>query len=42
MSAQCDRAVRVDVVSVFHYRDGLQLERWFLPADPDAWDRMLA
>ena len=34
--------VPVDVVSVFHYRDGVQRERWFHPADREAWDRMLA
>ena len=34
--------VPVDVVSVFHYRDGVQLERWFHPVDREAWDRMLA
>lgn len=34
--------VPVDVVSVFHYRDGVQLERWFHPVDGEAWDRMLA
>lgn len=28
------------VVSVFHFRDGRQLERWFLPEDPTAWDRI--
>jgi ketosteroid isomerase-like protein len=30
------------VISVFHYRNGLQLERWFHPVDLEAWDRMLA
>ena len=34
--------VPVDVVSVFHYRHGVQLERWFHPVDREAWDRMLA
>jgi hypothetical protein len=28
------------VVSVFHYRDGQQLERWFHPDDPAAWARI--
>jgi ketosteroid isomerase-like protein len=28
----------IPVVSVFHYRDGRQVERWFHPADLDAWD----
>jgi ketosteroid isomerase-like protein len=26
------------VVSVFHYRDGRQTERWFYPEDGDAWN----
>jgi uncharacterized protein len=30
--------VQTRVVSVFHYRDGRQLERWFYPEDPVAWD----
>ena len=34
--------VRTRVVSVFHYRDGQQLERWFYPDDPDAWNRIFA
>lgn len=42
MSAVRAEPVSVDVVSVFHFRDGRQLERWFLPADLDAWDRMFA
>jgi len=29
-------------VSVFHYRDGRQQERWMHPVDLAAWDRMLA
>jgi hypothetical protein len=29
------------VVSIFHYRDGRQAERWFYPEDPDVWDRIL-
>ena len=33
--------VKVHVVSVFHFRDGRQRERWFHPADLAAWDRML-
>jgi hypothetical protein len=36
------RAITVQVVSVFHYRNGKQQERWFHPADLDAWDRMLS
>jgi len=34
-------SVSVDVVSVFHFRDGRQQERWFHPSDIAAWDRML-
>src|SRR5262249_4865169 len=26
------------VVSIFHYRDGRQVERWFYPEDAAAWD----
>ena len=26
------------VTSVFHYRDGRQVERWFYPDDAAAWD----
>jgi len=29
------------VVSIFHFRDGRQLERWFFPEDATAWDRIL-
>jgi hypothetical protein len=32
--------VQTRVVSVFHYRDGQQLERWFYPEDPAAWDQI--
>ncbi len=42
MSAVRETPLSVEVVSVFHYRDGRQSERWFLPADPDAWDRMFS
>ena len=35
-------AITVDAISVFHYRDGRQLERWFHPTDLAAWDRMFA
>lgn len=30
--------VQTRVVSVFHYRDGHQVERWFYPEDPVAWN----
>jgi ketosteroid isomerase-like protein len=33
--------VSVNVVSVMHFRDGRQLERWFHPSDPAAWDALL-
>jgi ketosteroid isomerase-like protein len=32
--------VRTRVVSVMHFGDGRQLERWFYPEDPEAWDRI--
>jgi uncharacterized protein len=32
--------VETRVVSIFHYRNGRQLERWFYPEDADAWDRI--
>jgi uncharacterized protein len=32
--------VQTRVVSVFHYRDGQQLERWFYPEDPAIWDQI--
>jgi ketosteroid isomerase-like protein len=28
------------VVSVFHFRDGRQAERWFYPEDRNAWDHL--
>jgi uncharacterized protein len=34
--------VQTRVVSVFHYREGQQLERWFYPEDPAAWDQIFA
>jgi ketosteroid isomerase-like protein len=33
--------VQTRVVSIFHFRDGRQAERWFFPEDPVAWDRIL-
>ncbi len=32
--------VETRVVSIFHYRDGRQIERWFCPEDTDAWDQI--
>jgi ketosteroid isomerase-like protein len=34
-------AVEARVVSLFHYRDGQQLERWFYPEDRAAWDQIV-
>jgi uncharacterized protein len=33
--------ISVNVVSVMHFRDGRQKERWFHPSDPTAWDALL-
>jgi hypothetical protein len=30
--------IETHVVSIFHFRDGRQVERWFYPEDPLAWD----
>ena len=30
--------IEIPVTSVFHYRAGRQVERWFYPADATAWD----
>jgi ketosteroid isomerase-like protein len=32
--------LRQNVVSVFHFRNGRQVERWFYPSDLAAWDQM--
>jgi uncharacterized protein len=32
--------VETRVVSIFHYRDGRQTERWFYPDDVLAWNRI--
>jgi uncharacterized protein len=34
--------VETRVVSIFHFRNGRQVERWFFPEDREAWDRILA
>ena len=34
--------VQTRVVSVFNYRNGRQLERWFYPDDMAAWNRIFA
>ena len=42
MSSEIDgHRVGVNVVSVMHFRDGRQLERWFHPSDPVAYDALL-
>jgi uncharacterized protein len=33
--------VETRVVSIFHFRGGRQVERWFYPDDPTEWDRIL-
>ena len=35
-------SVDTRVVSIFHFQDGRQKERWFYPEDPDAWDRIFS
>lgn len=35
-----DLELEIRVVSVFHYRNGRQFERWFYPEDFATWDRM--
>jgi ketosteroid isomerase-like protein len=35
-------AVQTRVVSIFHYREGQQVERWFYPDDPVAWEQIFA
>jgi hypothetical protein len=43
LELKVERAIpRVPVISVFHYRNGKQQERWFHPTDLDAWNRMLS
>jgi uncharacterized protein len=34
--------VETRVVSIFHFRNGRQVERWFYPEDADAWERIFA
>jgi uncharacterized protein len=33
--------IETRVVSVFHFREGRQFERWFFPEDAEAWNRIL-
>ena len=35
-----DLDVETRVVSIFHFRDGRQVERWFFPENADIWDRI--
>ena len=35
-----DLELETRVVSVFHFRDGRQVERWFYPEDVETWDRI--
>jgi ketosteroid isomerase-like protein len=32
--------IETRVVSIFHFRDGRQLERWFFPENAEAWDKI--
>jgi ketosteroid isomerase-like protein len=32
--------IEIRVVSIFHFRYGRQVERWFYPEDAEAWDRI--
>jgi ketosteroid isomerase-like protein len=32
--------VETRVVSIFHFRSGRQVERWFFPENADAWDEI--
>jgi len=32
--------IQTRVVSIFHYRDGRQVERWIFPEDAAIWDRI--
>ncbi len=34
-------AIETRVVSVFHYRDGVQTERWLYPEDAATWNQIL-
>ena len=32
--------IETRVVSIFHFRNGKQVERWFFPEDAEAWDKI--
>jgi ketosteroid isomerase-like protein len=34
--------VAVQVISVFHFRNGQQVERWLHPTDLETWDQMFS
>ena len=34
--------IETRVVSIFHFRDGRQVERWFFPEDSEDWERIFA
>jgi ketosteroid isomerase-like protein len=38
---RADLDVETRVVSMFHFRDGRQVERRFFPDDAEIWDRIL-
>ena len=40
-SRRPDIDVETRVVSIFHFRNGRQVERWFFPEDGEIWDRIL-
>jgi hypothetical protein len=31
-------SIEIPVTSIFHFRDGRQVERWIYPGDAGAWD----
>jgi ketosteroid isomerase-like protein len=37
-----DLEIQTRVVSIFRYKDGLQIERWLYPDDVIAWDAIFA
>ena len=40
-SKRVDSDVQTRVVSIFHFRDGRQLERWLYPDDLIAWEQII-
>ena len=41
-ATRADVSVSTRVVSIFHFRDGRQLERWFYPDDMTAWNSIFS